>query len=138
MQGFGLADALLATLLLGAAALVLGTLAGTLISRGAQATLLLQADGIAGAYLAAMAVQAPASTPCNHETGAFNSLACFHGLDEPPHRHDRTPITALDTFRVQVTLAPGALAATTRITVRVSHPQTGLVRERTTVLRNGH
>jgi len=137
MQGFGLADALLATLLLGVAALVLGTLAGTLISRGAQATLLLQADGIASAYLAAMAVQAPASTPCTGGSGAFNSLACYHGLDEPPHRHDRTPIAALDNFRVQVTLAPGALAATTRITVRVSHPQTGLARKRTTLQRHG-
>lgn len=138
MQGFGLADALLATLLLGAAALVLGSLAGTLISRGAQATLLLQADGIASAYLAAMAVQVPASTPCIHGTGAFNSLDCYHGLDESPHRHDRTPVAALADFRVQVTLAPGALAATTRITVRVSHPHIGLMRERTTVLRNGH
>jgi len=128
-QGYGLADALLATLLLGLIAVGVAQLHSAVISGSTHAVLLLRADAIANAYLAAMAIEPAATTPCPPATpgNGLGSLACYHGLDEAPHNHAREALTDQAGFRVQVSLLPGPLPGTTGITLSVSHPASGLL-----------
>jgi hypothetical protein len=128
-HGYGLADALLATLLLGLIAVGVAQLHAALVGVSAQAALTLRADAIANAYLAAMALEPPAATPCPGEAHGpgLGSLACYDGLDEAPHDHAREALAEHAAFRVAVSLQPGPLPGSTAIALRVSHPASGLV-----------